>query len=238
MRSFLESLIRAVRRNSEYRLDPTLSSQDLLVEVVHRGIAAWRGQWFLLGVRGGRLRFVEGNCSVRHRRCLWLGSGSVLEYGCRLRCLSQDGIVIGERVTIGKYALIECTSVLWHLGRGLSVGDDSSIGDYSFIGCAGGVTIGNNVLMGPYVSFHSQNHRFADNGQPIRLQGVSERGITVEDDCWLGSGATILDGVTVGRGSIVAAGAVVTKSFPAMSIIGGVPATRIGDRGGAGAEVE
>jgi len=58
----------------------------------------------------------------------------------------------------------------------------------------------------------------------MQAQGVTRAGIVIEDDCWLGAGAKILDGVTVGAGSVVGAGAVVTRSFPPKSVIGGVPA--------------
>jgi acetyltransferase-like isoleucine patch superfamily enzyme len=226
----IERLIQRVRDDKAYRLAPELTLVDLIGELAYRGLALMRAQWFLLGVGGGHVRFVEAGCSIRHRRHLEVGSGSVIEYGTRLKCLSREGIVIGCGVTIGKYSLIECTSVLWQVGRGLFIGDHSSVGDFCFIGCAGGVHIGENVLMGQYVSFHSQNHRFEDPGQAIRLQGVTEEGIVVQDDCWLGSGCKILDGVTLGAGTVVAAGAVVTKSFPEMSIVAGVPARRIGDR--------
>lgn len=148
----------------------------------------------------------------------------MIEAGARLRCLSRDGIVIGDDVTIGKFALIECTSVLWNMGVGLSIGNRSSVGDFCFVGCAGGVKIGAGVLMGQHVSFHSQNHNFEDDSRPIRDQGVESRGIVVGDDCWIGAGAKILDGVTLGDGCIVASGAVVTRSFPSGSIVAGVPA--------------
>jgi acetyltransferase-like isoleucine patch superfamily enzyme len=59
---------------------------------------------------------------------------------------------------------------------------------------------------------------------PIRHQGVSRKGIKIGKNCWIGSKVTVLDGVTIGTGSIIAAGSVVTKSFPENSIIGGVPA--------------
>jgi acetyltransferase-like isoleucine patch superfamily enzyme len=231
IRSLITRLIQRVKRDPTYIPDERISSTDLLSELATRGTSLLRGTLFLLGVKGGRLRFVEPGCSIKFRRHLTIGNGSVIESGARLRCLSRDGIVLGRRVTVGKYALIECTGVLWHLGVGLKVGDDSSIGDYGFIGCGGGVTIGNNVLMGQRVSFHSQNHNFDEVGSSIKSQGVASKGIVVDDDCWLGSGAIILDGVHLGSGSIVAAGSVVTKSFPENSIVAGNPARLLRTRG-------
>ena len=60
--------------------------------------------------------------------------------------------------------------------------------------------------------------------QPIRLQGVSRQGIHIGPNCWVGAKVTVLDGVTIGEGSVVAAGAVVTKDIPPYSIAAGVPA--------------
>ncbi len=224
LRLFVQRIIQRVRADDSYELDPAISPNDLLIEVGARFVALARAQVKLIGVRGGRIRFVESGCSIRHRRHLTIDSGSVLEHGCRLRCLSRDGIRLGSRVTVGKYSLIECTSVLWHLGTGLTVGSHSSIGDYSFIGCAGGVTIGDNVLMGQRVSIHSQNHQFDDLSAPIRSQGVRDEAIAIGDGCWLGAGAIILAGVQLGPGCVVGAGTIVTRSFDANSVVMGVPA--------------
>jgi acetyltransferase-like isoleucine patch superfamily enzyme len=233
IRVLVERVIQRVRADPSYRLDKRIATRDIVAEASARASTLIRAQWKLRGVRGGRWRFVESGCSVRHRRLLTIGSGSVLEHGARLTCLSRNGIQIGKRVTVGKYALIECTSVLWQLGEGLKIGDGSSVGDYSFIGCAAGVTIGSNVLMGQRVSFHSQNHRFEDVAKPIREQGVTNNPITIGDDCWLGAGSIILSGVELGPGCVVAAGSVVNRSFGPNSVLAGVPARLVRIRGDA-----
>lgn len=223
--------IQWVKRDPLYEVDPGISSGDVAREVTRRGVSALRGAITLRRVKGGRLRFAERGVEIRHRRHLRIGHGSVVEAYARLHCLSRDGFDIGERVTIGKFAIVEATSVLWLLGRGFAIGDDSSIGDYSFIGAAGGVTIGRRVLMGQRVSIHSQNHHFDRTDIPIQQQGVESKGVRIGDDCWIGSGAVILDGVDLGPGCVVSAGAVVTSSFPAKSVIAGVPARLIRTRG-------
>jgi acetyltransferase-like isoleucine patch superfamily enzyme len=68
------------------------------------------------------------------------------------------------------------------------------------------------------------DHVFDDPGRPFVDQGITARGITVEDDVWIGSGAVVTDGVTIGRGAVVAAGAVVTRDVPPHTVAGGVPA--------------
>ena len=60
---------------------------------------------------------------------------------------------------------------------------------------------------------------FSDTETSIKSQGVKQKGITIEDDCWIGSNVIILDGVTIGRGSVIGAGTLVTKDIPARSII-------------------
>jgi len=115
-------------------------------------------------------------------------------------------------------------------GEGLSIGKNSGIGDYAWIGAAGGVTIGSNVIMGQFVSFHSQEHEFDDTAMPIRQQGTTQRGITIGDDCWIGARVTFLDGSRVSEGCVVAAGSVVRGDIPPFSVIAGVPARVIRKR--------
>lgn len=60
----------------------------------------------------------------------------------------------------------------------------------------------------------AENHNFSDRNIDIKLQGTNQKGITIEDNCWIGSNVIILDGVTIGEGSVIAAGTIVTKSIP------------------------
>jgi acetyltransferase-like isoleucine patch superfamily enzyme len=80
------------------------------------------------------------------------------------------------------------------------------------------------------VNLHSESHVFADANVPIKDQGISYQGITIEDNVWIGSKATILDGVVIGMGAIIGAGAVVTNFIPPYSIAVGVPAKVVGTR--------
>ena len=212
-------------------------------------LADWRGPelgslgWLLARrvMRGAVLRlrlkhaaglvFCERNVRVHHARYVEAGRDLNLEEGCQIVGLSRRGIVFGNRCTVGRYATISPTNVLGgEPGEGLRLGDNSNIGPYSWIGCSGYITIGDRVLMGPRVNLLAENHLFADVGRPIKLQGVERSSITIEDGCWLGAGSSILAGVTVGHGSIVAAGAVVTKDVPPLSVVAGVPAEVVRSR--------
>ena len=116
----------------------------------------------------------------------------------------------------------------------LSVGDETSIPKGSVFYCTEApLTIGRKVVFGPRPTIITGDHRIDIIGKHIIDVTVEEKlpendlPVTVEDGCWIGANVTILKGVTIGRGTVVAAGAVVTKSFPPYSIIGGVPAKLI-----------
>lgn len=114
-------------------------------------------------------------------------------------------------------------------GKGVHLGSYSGIGIDAEI--HGPVTIGNDVMMGPRCTIISRDHSFTDVTKPMRKQGFGEfRPVVIEDDVWVGANVTITAGVRVGRGSILAAGAVVTHDTPPYSIVAGVPARVIGSR--------
>ena len=105
-------------------------------------------------------------------------------------------------------------------------GKHTTIGKNVFInhGCSfldlGGITIEDDVLIGPQVKLVTENHPV----DPSNRKSLDLKSIHIEKNVWLGAGAIILPGVTVGENSIVAAGAVVTKDVPSNTIVGGVPA--------------
>ena len=116
----------------------------------------------------------------------------------------------------------------------LSVGDGTSIPKGSTIYCTEApLTIGRKVIFGPRPTIITGDHRIDIVGKYIIDVTINEKlpendaPVVIEDDVWCGANVTILKGVTIGRGSVVAAGAVVTQSFPPYSIIGGVPAKLI-----------
>ena len=116
----------------------------------------------------------------------------------------------------------------------LSIGDGTSIPKGSTIYCTEApLTIGRKVIFGPRPTIITGDHRIDIVGKYIIDVTVNEKlpendaPVVIEDDVWCGANVTILKGVTIGRGSVVAAGAVVTQSFPPYSIIGGVPAKLI-----------
>lgn len=191
---------------------------------------------FFLKLRLGESRgFVlsQGGTRVYHARHITSGWGFSLQEGCEIVGLSKKGVRFGNRCTVGRFATIRPTNVLFREpGEGLRLGDNSNIGPYSWIGCSGYIEIGSNVMMGPRVSLLAENHNFDRTDIPMKEQGINRQGIRIEDDVWLGANCSVLDGVTIGTGSIVATGAVVTNDVPPYSVVGGVPAKTLRTRKG------
>lgn len=117
-----------------------------------------------------------------------------------------------------------------YIGDHVSIG----IGAVIFAVAPAYIEIRNNVMLGPHVSLISGDHVFDVPGSYMTDLHVKRPGddlpITIESDVWIGANATILKGVTIGRGSIVAAGSVVTGSVAPYSIVGGIPARKLRDR--------
>ena len=199
-----------------------------------RQIELWRGYW--LSLRGAQVgtRFGVGrSVRVEYPSCLYAGDDVTICEHSYLHCLSSRGVRIGSHTSIDRNLWLHCGGTPEDHDHGFfEIGEHSFIGCNAVMGAGGSITIGNNVLIGQSVNIHAESHRFDDPKHLIRKQGVSYQGVVIEDDVWIGSKATILDGVTVGRGAVIGAGAVVTVSVPPYAIAVGVPARVVGRRGG------
>jgi acetyltransferase-like isoleucine patch superfamily enzyme len=179
-----------------------------------------RPNWMLRG-RGVRLCNVP---KIKWGRFVRIGQS------CKLVAMGTGEIRLGHRVSIGdnSYLIISTTPML--PGAFIHIDDQVGIGEFAYLGGAGGLHIGRGCIIGQYLSCHPENHIYDNVDEEIRLQGVTRRGIVIGPNCWIGSKVTILDGVTIGEGCVIAAGAVVNKDIPAYSVIGGVPAKIIKSR--------
>ena len=198
-----------------------ISILDKLIISLRTGKKILRGgvhRIFLREVKGPLL--VGKHVQVTHGRHISCGRYVKFEDCAEIHGLCSEGLVFGDYVTISRGVMIRPSSYYGgDYGQGLVMGEHSSFGPYSYVGCSGKITIGKNVMFGPKCSLFAENHNFSDTETSIKSQGVNQKGITVEDDCWIGSSVTILDGVTIGRGSVVGAGALITKDVPAGSIV-------------------
>jgi len=113
----------------------------------------------------------------------------------------------------------------------VSLGDHVGISEYTLVDGDGGIKIGDYVRIASHVSIVSFQHNHKRTDIPIKLQGKVSRGITIEDDVWIGTGVCVLDGVRIGEGAVIGAGSVVTKDIPAYSIAVGAPARVVKKRG-------
>ncbi len=127
------------------------------------------------------------------------------------------GARIGRRVTF-------YPGVWIMTGRQLTVGDDVDLALDVLITTDGGVTIGDRVLIGYRTQILSRNHIIPKERLPIFGSGHSSRPVVIGDDAWIGGNCVILPGVTIGKGCVIGAGSIVTRSIPDYSIAVGNPA--------------
>lgn len=145
-------------------------------------------------------------------------------------CYTDDpsiSLKIGANTKIMPYVFIQPVDSF------INIGEDCTVHPFTvFIGGADnkGIEIGNGVRIANSSVFVAVNHLYMDPNVPIRYQGVVSKGIKIEDDVWIGSNSKILDGVKIGRGSVIGAGRVVTRDIDEFSVVGGVPAKVIKKR--------
>lgn len=209
----------------DFELDNRIGQKYILSLCYRYGLMMLRGKMFSLGYSHiSKSVFIGKKVRVLEKRYLRIGAKTKIHDETYIDTLSREGVSIGSHVVLGRNTRIECTGSLENIGKGMSIGDRTSFGSDCYFGAAGGIEIGNDVVAGQYIRFHSENHVFDDINQLIREQGVTHKGIRVGNNCWIGSGVVFLDGAELGEGCVVAANAVINKQFPANSVIGGVPA--------------
>ncbi len=214
----------------EYRFDRSAPFSLLLMMLLRRAIWLVRGAGrCLLLQRKFQFIYMAPHVNLRNASQIHFGKGATLERGVIIDGLSRDGMKFGDNVVIGPYSVVRASSPS-NMGVGVRIGKNSAMDAYSFIGAAGFVDIGENVIMGQHVSFHAENHNYKRTDIPIKLQGTRREGIMIEDDCWVGSNSVFLDGAVVRRGCVIAAGSVVRGEIPAYSVAAGVPARVLSSR--------
>ena len=166
--------------------------------------------------------------TIRHPKKIEIGNGVIFDDNTVLDAKGKGnrGIVVGSNVLIGRNTIISCK------------GGDIELGDFSNIGPNNTLISESFLKIGKYVftAGHSYliaggNHSFEKKNVPIWFQpSISKGGIVIEDDIWIGASTTILDGVKIGKGSIIGAASLVLKSIPSFSVAAGSPAKVIKKR--------
>ncbi|MDM9382282.1 acyltransferase [Chlorogloeopsis sp. ULAP01] len=162
---------------------------------------------------------VQTNAEFIHTFAIALGDNVKISRDVRLDCGASN-----SKITIGNDTWLERGVDIKALGGSIEIDESTYIGPYICIAGPGQIKIGKNCLIASHSAIYANCHNFTDPTIRIQFQGISHKGIVIEDDCWIGIGVRILDGITIGQGSVIGAGAVVTKDIPPYSIAVGVPA--------------
>ena len=164
----------------------------------------------------------------RRLRTTLIKQNDALSLGKRVEVRSPERLTFGKGVIIDSGVLLHCGGMQWSDGKGgISIGDSSYIGPNSVLFGAGGIEIGAGVLISPGVVITSHQHTFAEAHRWMREQPSEFSPVVIEDNVWIGSNATILPGLRIGSGSVIGAGAVVTRNVPPKTLCVGVPARAI-----------
>lgn len=228
---FIEKIIRKLKNDPDYKWESNYTLRDLSVISSRRALQVLRGVFvrpFLKKSAG--LIFIGSRVKISHAYQLSVGKNLIIEDNVHINALSEQGITIGDNVSIARDSILICTGVIAHKGTGITIGSGTGINARAYFSGQGGITIGKDVIFGPEVKIFSENHNYADAALTIKAQGVTRKGVVIGDNCWLGAGVTVLDGVAIGQGCVIAAGSVVSKSIPDNSIAAGVPAKVIKNR--------
>jgi acetyltransferase-like isoleucine patch superfamily enzyme len=159
----------------------------------------------------------HGTGKFTRRSFASVGQDVVFEAG--VLAFHPKNISIGNNVYIGHYTILKG----YHKNK-FVIGDNVWIGQGCFFHSAGGITIGNDVGIGPGVKVVTSAHRLDETTKPILHSAVEFAPVVIEDGCDIGVGAILLPGVRIGRGAQVGAGAVVTADVAPYAVVAGVPA--------------
>ena len=160
------------------------------------------------------------NVGIRGATKIFIGDNVSIDDNCFLDAR-------GSRIVIGDNVIISGGTVLRTRSDGeLRVGDGCSIGRNCLLGTESKLVLGKDLLLAAYVYISAGGrHRYDDLETPIIKQGVApSQGVEIADGCWLGARVMVLDGATIGRGTVVGAHSLVTKSLPEMVVAYGTPA--------------
>jgi acetyltransferase-like isoleucine patch superfamily enzyme len=217
-------------KGKQYHIDRGIPPAVLIGVLLRRGV--WLTRGFIKGLTLQRrfiLVFIAPDVNLRGAPLIQFGKGVTLERGVIIDGLLRQGIVLGDHVKIGPYSTLIGAPVS-NMGEGILIGANSAVDAYSFLGSAGPITIGKNVIMGEHVCFHPENHNFERIDIPIQHQGTTRKGIVIEDDVWVGANVTFLDGACVRQGCVIGAGSLVRGEIPPFSVAVGIPARVVRSR--------
>lgn len=186
-----------------------------------------------------KFKFLDSSCSLSRQADVIGASGITIFANCvisnhvTLRCADpyKPDLVTGL-IEIGCNTIVHPYAFLDACGGFIKIGDYCSINPYTVLYGHGGLTIGNGVRIAAHTIIIPANHIFQRRDTYIHKQGLTKIGVCIKDDVWIGSGVSVLDGVTIETGCVIGAGSVVTRSTEAYGVYVGNPARRLRNRDG------
>ena len=166
--------------------------------------------------------FLKSGSEEWHQLQQKIANGSSVGYHMDRRIYFYSSTV---KKCSGKLYVLPGTFICYPLN--LEIGYNLFINRGVYITARAPISVGNNVIIGPYTVINSGSHNYRDANILIRDQGHKMAPIVIEDDVWIAAHVTILPGVTIGKGAVIAAGAVVTKDVAPYTVVGGIPAKPI-----------
>lgn len=144
-------------------------------------------------------------------------------FGKEVQVIGMDNVAIGAGSVVGDHSWL---NVCLRDGQTrMRIGEKVLVGRFAVLSTAGEFEIGSFSVLAPRVYISDADHQYQDIQTPILMQSVTlNRRLIIEENCWIGINAVVTGNLTVGRGSVVAAGSVVTKSVPPFSVVAGAPA--------------
>jgi len=168
--------------------------------------------------------------SLRH---LFLFCGKDVVFGKIGELHAPQLVSIGNRTCFGDYLFMTCWSTIKQsdFTAKIVIGEGCNFGAMNHITCCNGIVIGNNVLTGKWVTITDNSHGMTDENSlripPLARDLYSKGKVVISDNVWIGDGARILPGVTIGQGAVVGANSVVTRDVPPYTVVCGAPAKAV-----------
>ncbi|MHC4148986.1 MAG: acyltransferase [Planctomycetota bacterium] len=168
----------------------------------------------------GRGVVIGKNVTLQRASQVGIGDNALIDDGV---CISVRGdnaqIIVGQKTLIGRGSTLQVRSGT------LQIGEHVSIGNYCRIATASGLVIGRYSLISAFCYVGATNHRFDRTDIPMIFQGAQDKGgVIIEEDVWIGAHVVVLDGVRIGKGSVIGSCSLVTKNIPDYAIAYGIPA--------------
>lgn len=178
----------------------------------------------------GKSCLIEKNVRIAIPSRIFLGARVFIgEYSYIDPKSNRTKIMLGNDVYVSRFCRISSGGSEEYVGE-VILEESIHIGQNCYLDGTGKLKIGKDSVLGPNVVILTANHGFRDPKIPIRLQGIIPKPTIIEEDVWLGANVTVLEGVTIGKGSVIGAASLVTKNIPPYSIAVGIPAEVIGQR--------